>query len=151
MPLNTPFSYNALCIFTPPLPSYTIQLSTTCQPSSVTQRASGNSTSTGACTPSVASGTQKEGGLIYGSAFVPTNPLLELSHRMLDIGVMSRGDSFPSSPSIAPASSTPPSISSHMPCNPETHVILSLNPFGKEIPYRRRGSCNPPYRREILD
>jgi hypothetical protein len=64
-----------------------------------------------------------------------------ISHRMLDIGVMSRGDSFPSS-SIAPASSTPPCISSHMPCNPETHVILRLNPFGKEMPYRRRGSCN---------
>jgi hypothetical protein len=55
----------------PPLHSSkptTIQL---CQLSSATQRASGSSTSTGACTHSVASGTQKEGVLIYGSAFVP--------------------------------------------------------------------------------
>ena len=68
--VSTPFPYSSLCLFTPPLPPYTILLSTTCQLSSATQRASGSSTSTGTCSPSVASGTQKEGVLIYGSAFV---------------------------------------------------------------------------------
>jgi hypothetical protein len=49
-----------------------------------------------------------------------------VSHQILDIGDMSRGDSSPSS-SIAPASSTPPSISFHMSRNPENHVILRPN------------------------
>ena len=73
-----------------PLPNQiTILLSTTCQLSSATQRASGSSTSTGTCSPSVASGTQKEEVSIYGSAFVPvrssaliaTPPAYSMPHR----------------------------------------------------------------------
>ena len=60
----------------PPLKSILSQLSATCQRSSATQRVSGSSTSTGPCTPSVASGTRKEGVLIYGNAFVPVRPRL---------------------------------------------------------------------------
>jgi hypothetical protein len=57
-----------------------------------------------------------------------------VSHQILDIGDMSRGDSFPSS-SIAPASSTPPSISFHMlhkPRKPRDPAPKRVNPLGKK-------------------